>query len=129
MDNGYKPFECIMTNSSCYIGTRKFSPKGVLWHSTGANNWWIKRYVQPLKTDDDYQKKIDKIGKNNNGNDWNHIDKNAGVNAFIGKFQDGTVGTCQALPWDYRPWGCGSGSKGSWNDTHINFEINYIVSA
>ena len=123
MENGYKPFECIMTNSSCYKGTRKFSPKGVLWHSTGANNWWIKRYVQPLKTDDNYQEKIDKLGKNTSGTDWNHVDKNAGVNAFIGKFQDGTVGACQALPWDYRPWGCGSGSKGSWNDTHVQFEI------
>jgi hypothetical protein len=27
------------------------------------------------------------------------------------------------MPWDYRPWGCGSGSKGSCNDGWIQFEI------
>ena len=29
----------------------------------------------------------------------------------------------QTMPFDYRPWGCGSGSKGSCNNTHIQFEI------
>ena len=33
-----KPLVCMMTQSTCYKGTRKFAPKGVLWHSTGANN-------------------------------------------------------------------------------------------
>lgn len=27
------------------------------------------------------------------------------------------------MPWNYRPWGCGSGSKGSCNDYWIQFEI------
>ena len=27
------------------------------------------------------------------------------------------------MPWDYRPWGCGSGSKGSCNTGWIQFEI------
>ena len=27
------------------------------------------------------------------------------------------------MPWDYRPWGCGSGSKGSCNNGWIQFEI------
>jgi len=33
------------------------------------------------------------------------------------------VTAIQTMPWDYRPWGCGSGSKGSCNNTHIQFEI------
>jgi hypothetical protein len=27
------------------------------------------------------------------------------------------------MPWDYKPWGCGSGSKGSCNNGWIQFEI------
>ena len=27
------------------------------------------------------------------------------------------------MPWDYRPWGCASGIKGSCNDGWIQFEI------
>ena len=36
---------------------------------------------------------------------------------------DGVVGCVQTMPWDYRPWGCGSGPKGSCNDGWIQFEI------
>ena len=49
----------------------------------------------------------------------NHIDREMGVNAWIGKLADGTVTTVQALPWNYRPWGCASGSKGSCNSGWI----------
>ena len=42
---------------------------------------------------------------------------------FIGKLEDGTIATYQTLPWNYRGWHCGSGWKGSGNDTHISFEI------
>lgn len=33
-----------MTQSTCYKGTSKMTVKGVLWHSTGANNPTLKRY-------------------------------------------------------------------------------------
>lgn len=33
-----KPLVCMMTQSTCYKYTGRFTPKGVLWHSTGANN-------------------------------------------------------------------------------------------
>ena len=122
------PTVCMMTNSTCYKETYKFAPKGVLWHSTGANNPWIKRYVQPSSNDTNYSKLISLIGKNSYSNDWNHISIQAGLNAWIGKLADGTVSTIQSMPWDYRPWGCGSGSKGSCNNTHIQFEISNIVS-
>jgi hypothetical protein len=39
------PLVCMQTNSTCYKSTSKMSVKGVLWHSTGANNPNLKRYV------------------------------------------------------------------------------------
>ena len=39
------PLVCMQTNSTCYKGTREMTVKGVLWHSTGANNNSLKRYV------------------------------------------------------------------------------------
>lgn len=118
-----KPLVCIMTNSTCYRGTRTFNPKGILWHCTGANNPNLKRYVQPSDTAQNRTELLKILGTNSNRNDWNHAYIQAGVNAWIGKKADGTVTAVQALPWNYRPWGCGSGSKGSCNDTHIQFEM------
>ena len=118
-----KPLVCMMTQSTCYKGTRKFTPKGVLWHSTGANNPNLKRYVQPDDNASNRAELLNLLGKNAYSNDWNHIDREAGLNFWIGKLADGTVAAVQTMPWDYRPWGCGSGSKGSCNDTHIQFEI------
>ena len=117
------PLKCIMTNSTCFQQTRKMDIKGVLWHSTGANNPYLKRYVQPSENDGNYTKLIKLLGKNTLDNDWNHIDIQAGVNAWIGKLEDGTIATVQTLPWTSRPWGCGSGSAGSCNDGWIQFEI------
>jgi hypothetical protein len=39
------PLCCMMTQSTCYKGTTVMSVKGILWHSTGANNPTLKRYV------------------------------------------------------------------------------------
>ena len=113
--SNFEPYVCMQTNSKCYKNTVKFRPVGILWHSTGANNPNIKRYVQPTDGSVNYAKDISKFGKNTNRNDWNHLQVSAGVNAFIGKYADGSVGTVQCLPWDYAPWGCGSGSRGSCN--------------
>lgn len=119
-----KPIECIMTNSTCYKKTAKnFAPKGVLWHDTGCDNNMISRYVQPYETDANYDEMMKLLGDNRYNNDWNHKDRQAGVHAFIGKLADGTVTSIQVLPLNYQPWGCGSGSKGSLNATHLQFEI------
>lgn len=118
-----KPLVCMQTNSTCYKGTRTMTVLGVLWHSTGANNPWLKRYVQPSSNDANYSKLMELLGKNQYGNDWNHIERQAGLNCWIGKLADGTVTTVQTMPWNYRPWGCGSGSKGSCNSGWIQFEI------
>lgn len=119
----FKPYICMMTNSTCYQETRQMDIKGVLWHSTGANNPDLCRYVQPTEGAPDYDEAIRKIGKNTNGNDWNHHEVDAGLNAWIGKFADGSIGTVQAMPWDFRPWGCGAGDNGSCNNGWIQFEI------
>lgn len=117
------PIVCMQTQSTCYVNTSKMTVKGVLWHSTGANNPELRRYVQPSDNATDKDAMLKLIGKNAYGNDWNHISVQAGLNAWIGELADGTVTTIQAMPWDYKPWGCGSGSKGSCNNGWIQFEI------
>ena len=117
------PLVCMQTNSTCYKGTSTMQVKGVLWHSTGANNPLLSRYVQPTDGSADYDKMIKLLGKNKYGTDWNHTRQNAGLNCWIGKLADGSVTTVQTMPWNYRPWGCGSGSKGSCNTGWIQFEI------
>lgn len=62
-----KPLVCMMTQSTCYRGTRKFTPKGVLWHSTGANNPWLKRYVQPDDNASNRAELLNLLGKNQYG--------------------------------------------------------------
>jgi len=103
----------IFTNNSCYKAGRTITPKGIMVHSTGANNPWLKRYVGP---DDGF------LGKNQYGNHWNQ-DKSDGrqvcVHGFIGKLADGSIATYQTLPWNHRGWHAG----GKANDTHIGFEI------
>lgn len=118
-----KPLVCMQTQSTCYKGTRTMKVLGVLWHSTGANNPNLKRYVQPSDDAPDRAEMLALLGMNSNKNDWNHITRQAGLNCWIGKLADGTVTTVQTMPWDYKPWGCGSGSKGSCNNGWIQFEI------
>lgn len=117
------PLVCMMTNNKCYKSTKTFAPVGVLWHSTGANNKKVSRYVQPSDNAKDRAQILAWLGENKYKNDWNHTDRLAGMNAFIGELANGTVAAVQTMPWNYRPWGCGSGSCGSCNDTHIQFEI------
>jgi N-acetylmuramoyl-L-alanine amidase len=103
----------ILTNNACYKAGRTITPKGIMVHSTGANNPNLKRYVGP---DDGL------LGKNQYNNHWNQ-DKPDGrqvcVHAFIGKLAVGSIATYQTLPWNHRGWHAG----GSANDTHIGFEI------
>lgn len=104
----------LLTKNDCYKRGQYITPIGIVVHSTGANNPNLKRYVGP---DDGL------LGYNSNNNHWNMSGVGACVNAFIGKLKDGTVATYQTLPWNMRPWGCASGKKGSYNNSHIQFEI------
>lgn len=118
-----KPLECILTESRCYNRTSKMTVKGVLWHSTAANNTTICRYVQPSKNDPKYDELMALIGKNAYNNDWNDPNLKVCVHAFIGTLKDGTIASVQTLPWDLASYGCGKGSRGSCNDGWIQFEI------
>jgi hypothetical protein len=118
-----KPLACMMTTNPCYKNTYAMTVLGVLWHSTGANNPNLKRYVQPSDNAADRAEWLEKLGRNAYGNDWNHITTEIGVNAFLGKLANGTITTVQTMPWNYRPWGCAGGSKGSCNNGWIQFEI------
>lgn len=103
----------LLTNNACYKAGKRMTPKGIMVHSTGANNPNLRRYVGP---DDGL------LGVNTNGNHWNTYTpggKKVCVHAFIGKLKDGSIATYQTLPWDYVGWHCG----GSGNQTHIGFEI------
>ena len=103
----------IFTENACYKANRKITVKGIMVHSTGANNPWLKRYVGP---DDGL------LGKNRYNNHWNTYHpggREVCVHGFIGKLDDGTIATYQTLPWDHRGWHAG----GSANNTHIGFEI------
>ena len=37
----------LLTKNHCYKAGRKITPKGIIVHSTGANNPNLKRYVGP----------------------------------------------------------------------------------
>lgn len=53
----------------------------------------------------------------------NDTDASWGVNAILGDFHLGEGRILVTMPLDARPWGCGKGKKGSWNNTHIQWEI------
>lgn len=108
-----KLYKLILTENACYKAGKKITVKGIMVHSTGANNPWLKRYVGP---DDG------RLGKNQYNNHWNTYHpggREVCVHAFIGKLADSTIATYQTLPWNHRGWHGG----GSSNNTHIGFEI------
>lgn len=103
----------IFTENECYKVGRKIKPKGIMVHSTGANNPYLRRYVGP---DDGL------LGVNQYNNHWNQhrpSGRQVCVHAFIGKLKNGTIATYQTLPWDHRGWHAG----GDANNSHIGFEI------
>jgi hypothetical protein len=98
-----------LTENDCYKAGRYIKPKGIMVHSTGADNPNLCRYLP----DDGI------VGVNAYNNHWNQSGIKACVHGFIGKDKDGIVRVYQTLPWNMRAWHCGR----SGNDTHISFEI------
>lgn len=102
----------------CYITAQKMVPKGIVVHSTGANNPNLKRYVDAPG----------EVGTNRYGNHWN-VEKPGGrkvcVHAFIGYDKNEQVSVAELLPLDICCWGVGGGKKGSYNydPAYIQFEI------
>lgn len=89
------------TSNGAYTSGRTIIPKGCVNHSVGC--------AQP---------KVDVFfnGMNKSSAGW-------GVNALIGDFHLGEGRIILTLKWNGRPWGCGAGSKGSWNNSKIQWEI------
>lgn len=105
--------QLYLTNNNCYKAGQYITPKGVMVHSTGANNPTLRRYLAPNDG---------LIGENLYGNHWNQPlpDGQAKcVHGFIGKLADGNVAIYKTLPWNMRGWHAG----GTANNTHIGFEI------
>ena len=103
----------LLTKNACYIAGKTLAVKGLMLHSTGANNPKLRRYVQP---DDGL------LGANTNNNHWNQPapgGRSVCVHAFIGLDKNGAVATYQTLPWTMRGWHAG----GKANNTHIGIEI------
>ena len=103
----------ILTENECYKVGQKIKAKGIMVHSTGANNPYLRRYIGP---DDGL------LGENQYNNHWNQHrpgGKQVCAHAFIGKIKNGSIATYQTLPWEHRGWHAG----GDANDSHIGFEI------
>ncbi|WP_298030975.1 N-acetylmuramoyl-L-alanine amidase [uncultured Dysosmobacter sp.] len=94
-----KLVESIMTRNPCYTAGRKITVKGLMLHSVGCPQPKASVFI----------------------NSWNSPAHDAScVHGFI----DGNDGTVyQTLPWNHRGWHCGSGNKGSGNNTHIGVEM------
>lgn len=102
----------------CYITAQKMVPKGIVVHSTGANNPNLKRYVDAPE----------EVGKNQYGNHWNKAKpggRKVCVHAFIGYDKNKVIRVAEILPLNICCWGVGSGKKGSYNfnPAYIQFEI------
>lgn len=131
-----RQLQCLLYNNPCYQSGKTITPTKIVVHSTGVNNPWLLRYVQPHDGQttgmEEYQpvrktytrtEMLAILGQNRYGNSWNRENISACVNAFVGKLDDGSIAVVQTLPWTMRPWGVGSGDKGSYNDCAIQFEI------
>lgn len=119
-----KLLTCLLTENDCYRAKRTITPRGVMVHSTGANNPNLRRYVQPVSATPGRELLLAQLGQNINGNHWNRAGTNACVHGFVGRLADGSVAAVQTLPWNHRGWHAGDGASGkSANDTHISFEI------
>ena len=94
-----KLVQSILTKNPCYTAGRKITVKGLMLHSVGCPQLKASVFI----------------------NSWNNPSYN---NACVHGFIDGNDGTVyQTLPWNHRGWHCGSGSKGSGNNSHIGVEM------
>ena len=111
-------FEAYARNNGAFKASRPMptgSPAGIIIHSTGANNPNLKRYVNAPEI----------CGENPYKNYFDRPDSNVCPHAVIGKDKNGEVRAAKLLPWNVCCWGCGSGSKGSYNyaPAYIQIEI------
>ena len=120
--------KCIAYDNPCYTESPKMcgKPYGIVVHSTGCDNPYIMRYVQPSATDPNHTTILQDIGKNIYANDLNHADADICMHGIVGKNKKDIVEVYQTLPYNICCWGCGRGEKGSYNydpTACIQFEI------
>lgn len=89
------------TKNGAYTAGRKIKPAGAVNHSVGC--------AQP-KAEVFFGLMNDRNAK------W-------GVHAILGDFHLGEGKIILCLDLKMRPWGCGSGKKGSWNNSKIQWEV------
>lgn len=89
------------TANGAYTAGRKIQPSGCVNHSVGCAQPAIEVFYNSM---------------NKSSAGW-------GVNAILGDFHQGDGRILVTLPLDARPWGCGSGSKGSWNNSRVQWEV------
>ena len=111
-------FEAYARNNGAFKAARPMptgNPAGIIIHSTGANNPNLKRYVNAPEI----------CGENPYKNYFDRADSDVCPHAVIGKDKNGEVKAAKLLPWNVCCWGCGSGSKGSYNyaPAYIQIEI------
>ncbi|MBQ9941223.1 MAG: N-acetylmuramoyl-L-alanine amidase [Clostridia bacterium] len=102
--------------NDCYKAAQRLVPVGIVVHSTGANNPYLRRYVDSPA----------ELGENIYNNHWNNPSpggRKVCVHAFIGYDAGQNIRVAQILPYNMACWGCGQGGKGSYNSSHIQFEI------
>lgn len=110
--------QAYATKNLCYQAGEKMQPKGIVVHSTGVNNPYLKRYVDCPNL----------LGENRYRNHWNQASPGGRmtcVHAFIGYDKNKEIKVAEILPLDICCWGVGYGSKGSYNynPAYIQFEI------
>ncbi len=94
-----KLVERFMTRNPCYTAGRKITVKGLMLHSVGCPQPKASAFISS----------------------WDSL---AHGSSCVHGFIDGEDGIVyQTLPWNHRGWHCGSGSRGSGNNTHIGVEM------
>lgn len=91
------------------------APKGIVIHSTGAENPNLWRWANnPAE-----------FGENPNKNYFGgeNDDRDVTPHCVLGLDKYGNYCIAQLLPYNRRPYGCGSGKNGSFNTSHIQIEI------
>lgn len=89
------------TKNGAYTSGRTIKPDGDVNHSTGC--------AQP--SPDVFF------------NQMNNANAGWGVNYILGDFHKGEGRVLEVLKPTTRPWGCGSGSNGSWNNSRVQWEV------
>lgn len=113
-------FKAYATFSECYRRnfTMRQLPQGIVIHSTAANNPRLSRYVL-----DEQRCGVNPyhnyMGSEASAKAGNYTTPHAVAGLDI----KGDIAIAQILPYNICCYGCGQGTLGSYNDTHIQIEI------